>query len=78
MSAIKQRTKSKGSFEAVAALAEAVMLGNIALRVPYKRLLWDAARMEFTNAPEANAYVRREQYREGWSDRQDRSSKFDD
>jgi hypothetical protein len=23
-------------------------------------------RMEFPNAPEANAFVRREQYREGW------------
>jgi hypothetical protein len=66
VNAIKGRTKSKGSFEAVAALAEAVTLGSIALRVPYKRLLWDAQRMEFTNAPEATAYVRREQYREGF------------
>ena len=45
------------------ALAEAVTLANIALRVPYKRLLWDSARMEFTNSPEANRFVRREQYR---------------
>ena len=60
-------TKSKGSFEEVAALAEAVTLANIALRVPYKRLLWDAQQMEFTNSPEANAFVRREQYREGWA-----------
>jgi hypothetical protein len=66
VNAIKKGTKSKGSFEQVAALAEAVTLGNIALRVPYKRLLWDAAKMEFTNAPAANAFVRREQYRGGW------------
>ncbi len=65
--AIKQKRKSKGSFEEVAALAEAVALGAIALRVPYRRLLWDASRMEFTNAPEANAFVRREVYRAGWS-----------
>ena len=66
VNAIKNGKKSKGSFEEVAALAEAVTLANIALRVPYKRLLWDAQRMEFTNAPEANAFVRREQYRQGW------------
>ena len=66
VNAIRSGTKSKGSFEQVAALAEAVTLASIALRVPYKRLIWDAARMEFTNAPEANVHVRREQYREGW------------
>ena len=42
VNAIKQGTKSKGSFEEVGALAEAVTLAGIALRVPYKRLLWDA------------------------------------
>jgi Oxidoreductase family, NAD-binding Rossmann fold/Oxidoreductase family, C-terminal alpha/beta domain len=66
ITAIKKGTKSNGSFEQVGALAEAVALAGIALRVPYKRLLWDSSRMEFTNAPEANALVRREQYREGW------------
>ena len=67
INALKARTKSsKGSFEQVAPLAEAVTLANIALRVPYKRLLWDAARMEFTNSPEANRLVRREQTRPGW------------
>ncbi|HET7221482.1 MAG TPA: Gfo/Idh/MocA family oxidoreductase [Vicinamibacterales bacterium] len=66
INAIKNGAKSKGSFEQVSALAEAVTLANIALRVPYKRLLWDAQQGEFTNAPEANPLVRREQYREGW------------
>jgi hypothetical protein len=64
--AIRNKSKSKGSFEQVAALAEAVALAGIALRVPYKRLMWDAAKMEFTNSPEANKLVRREQYRDGW------------
>ena len=50
INAIKRGEKSRGSFEEVAALAEAVTLANIALRVPYKRLLWDSARMEFTNS----------------------------
>ena len=66
IAAIKNAAKSKGSFEQVSALAEAVALASIALRVPYKRLLWDAQKAEFTNAPEANALVRREQYRQGW------------
>lgn len=67
VNAIRNRTKtSKGSFEQVAPLAEAVTLANIALRVPYKRLLWDAQKMEFTNSPEANKLVRREQTRQGW------------
>jgi hypothetical protein len=66
INAIRGGTKSKGSFEDVAALAEAVTLANIALRVPYKRLLWDAGRMAFTNSTEANRLVRREQYRAGW------------
>jgi Oxidoreductase family, NAD-binding Rossmann fold/Oxidoreductase family, C-terminal alpha/beta domain len=66
INAIRNGGKSKGSFEQVSALAEAVTLAGVALRVPYKRLLWDSQKMEFTNAPEANAFVRREQYREGW------------
>ena len=66
VSAIRKATKSKGSFEQVAALAEAVTLGNIALRAPYKRLFWDAKKMEFTNSADANKFVRREVYRPGW------------
>jgi hypothetical protein len=66
VNAVKSGGKSRGSFEQVAALAEAVTLGNIALRVPYKRLLWDTAQMTFTNSPEANRLVRREAYRPGW------------
>jgi hypothetical protein len=67
INAIRNHAKSsKGSFEEVAPLAEAVTLANIALRVPYKRLLWDAQKMEFTNSPEANKLIRREQTRPGW------------
>jgi hypothetical protein len=66
INAIRNKAKSQGSFEQVAALAEAVTLANIALRVPYKRLVWDAAKMEFTNSADANKFVRREEYRDGW------------
>jgi predicted dehydrogenase len=63
--AIKQGRKSRGSFESVAALAEATALASIAYRVAGKRLDWDAETTTFTNAPEANRHLRRE-YRPGW------------
>jgi hypothetical protein len=66
VNAIKAGKKSTGSFEEVGSLAEAVTLAGIALRVPYKRLDWNAETMEFTNSPDANKLVRREAYREGW------------
>jgi hypothetical protein len=53
-------------------LAEAVLLGNVALRPELKekmnrtRLLWDSQNLKITNVPEANKFLRR-QYREGWS-----------
>ena len=66
VNALKNGGKSQGSFEQVEPLAEAVTIANIALRVPYKRLLWDSEKMEFTNSEAANKLVRREQYRQGW------------
>ena len=53
-------------------LAEAVLLGNVALRPELKdkvnrtRLLWDSQNLKITNVPEANKFLHRE-YREGWS-----------
>jgi hypothetical protein len=66
VNALKNGAKSRGSFERVAPLAEAVTIASIALRVPYKRLLWDSQKMEFTNSEAATKLVRREQYRAGW------------
>jgi hypothetical protein len=43
-----------------------VTLALVALRVPYKRLLWDSANLTFTNSAEAATLVRRQQTREGW------------
>ena len=43
-----------------------VLMGNLAVRFPYKRLLWDGLNMQITNDEAANAYVKRD-YREGWS-----------
>jgi predicted dehydrogenase len=53
-------------------LTEAVLLGNVALRLQLreeltmKKLLWDSAQMRFTNCDDANKFVRG-QYREGWA-----------
>jgi len=46
-------------------LTETCLLGNIAKRMD-ARLIWDAAKLEVTNLPEANRYVRTE-YRKGWT-----------
>jgi predicted dehydrogenase len=56
---------SDASFPAVYPLSETVCLGTIALRVG-KKLRWDPAKAEFTNSPEANAFLRRPAYRPGW------------
>lgn len=66
VNAIRNGTKSRGSFEQVAPLAEAVTLAMIALRVPNKRLLWDPEAMAFRNSADATALVRRAEYRRGW------------
>jgi predicted dehydrogenase len=53
-------------------LAEAVLLGNVALRPEMKekmnrtKLLWDGPNLKITNVPEANKFLHRE-YRQGWS-----------
>ncbi len=65
VNAIRKGTKSKGAFDQLAALAEAVTLGNIALRVPARRLRWDAAKMQFDVAA-ANQFIRRAEQRPAW------------
>ncbi|NQT00843.1 MAG: Gfo/Idh/MocA family oxidoreductase [Planctomycetes bacterium] len=65
--------KPAGSnFDHAGPLAEAVLLGNVALRPEIKKkltnksLLWDGPGFKFTNLPDANKYLHTE-YREGWS-----------
>jgi predicted dehydrogenase len=55
---------SDASFEQIYPLAETILLGTIALRVP-RRLRWDSAAMTFPGQPEANALLTRT-YRDGW------------
>lgn len=53
------------NFDYAGPLTELVLLGNIALRAD-RKLYWDAEKLEFIGAPEANQYLHRE-YRDGWS-----------
>ncbi len=46
-------------------LTETPLLGNIAIRFPKKKLLWDGPSLKFTNDETANDYLERE-YRDGW------------
>ena len=66
--------KPAGSnFDWAGPLAEAVLLGNVALRVGLRDALtqtaleWNSAELKFPNLDVANQYLRRE-YREGWRD----------
>ena len=65
--------KAAGSnFDWAGPLAEAVLLGNVALHVQLReeltlcKLHWDAAALKFGNSEDASKFVRRE-YRSGWS-----------
>ena len=44
---------------------ETLILGDIALMHPGRKLLWDSKNMKITNDEEANKYLTRE-YRPGW------------
>jgi predicted dehydrogenase len=60
------------NFDWAGPLAEAVLLGNVALRTKLREdltrheLVWDAEKLQITNLPEANQFLRRE-YRAGWT-----------
>ena len=65
--------KPAGSnFDWAGPLAEAVLLGNVALRarmreeLTRKKLLWDGPNLRFTNSDTANQFLRRD-YRQGWA-----------
>jgi len=46
-------------------MAEAIILGTVAIRVPGVELQWDARHLRIPNHPEANRLLRRT-YRQGW------------
>jgi hypothetical protein len=69
--ACKGGPKPGSNFEFAGPLTEAVLLGNVALRVQLRekllkqKLLWDSKNLQVTNLPEANQFIKRE-YRHGW------------
>jgi len=74
IAAFKGGTATAGSFQNAANCSEAIALAGAAIRYSRKifnedrcapALLWGAETMQFTNAAEANACLRRE-YRDGW------------
>ena len=62
----KDGKPSASNFDQSGPLSEMVLMGNLAVRYPNRKLLWDGEKMAVTNDAEANAYVRR-QYRQGWT-----------
>ena len=63
--AIRGGEPASCNFDWASILTEAVLLGNIAIRIG-KKLDWDADNMRFSNDESANKYVK-ESYRPGWS-----------
>lgn len=57
--------KTSAGFDYSGPLAEAVVVGTVAIRVPHTTLAWNAAKLKFDEAA-ANKFIRRK-YRRGWS-----------
>ena len=53
------------NFDYAGMLTEFILLGNVAIKAKGQKLQWDGPGMKFTNAPEADKFLRR-QYRSGW------------
>jgi hypothetical protein len=62
----KDGKPARSNFDHSGPLSEMVLMGNLAVRFPNRRILWDGEKMTVTNDADANAYVRRN-YREGWT-----------
>ncbi|MGE3313766.1 MAG: Gfo/Idh/MocA family protein [Planctomycetaceae bacterium] len=54
------------NFDYAGRLTETILLGNLALHVPGKKIEWDAKNLKATNAPELAHFISRE-YRHGWT-----------
>jgi hypothetical protein len=62
--AFREKKQSPGSFLLAGTISETINLGAVALRAR-KKVLYDSQKMEITNVPEANKFLRRD-YRPGW------------
>jgi predicted dehydrogenase len=64
--ACKNGTAASSHFDYSGPFTENILMGNIAIRLPGKKLLWDGPNLNFKNSPEANAMIKSE-YRQGWT-----------
>ncbi len=64
--AVRGEAKTSTPFSYSGPLTESILLGGVATRFPNATLDWDAKRLQFTNMPDANPWIRRS-YREGWN-----------
>jgi hypothetical protein len=62
--AFREKKQSPGSFLLAGPVSETINLGAVALR-SRKKVIYDSVKMEITNLPEANKFLKRE-YRPGW------------
>lgn len=62
--AFREKKQSPGSFLLAGPISETINLAAIALRAR-KKIMYDSQKMEITNLPDANKFLRRE-YRPGW------------
>jgi hypothetical protein len=65
VAAIKGGPPALSNFDYAGRLTEAILLGNIAMRMPGQLLMWDAPMLRFSNNSAANQYVSKN-YRSGW------------
>jgi predicted dehydrogenase len=66
IAACKSRGPTTCNFDYSGALAEAVLLGNVAYRAGQTKFAWDAENLTASDCPAAAAFIRRE-YRKGWT-----------
>jgi hypothetical protein len=52
-------------FQQTGPMAETILLGTVAIRVPDTELAWDARQLRITNSEAADRLLRRT-YRKGW------------
>jgi len=66
MDACKGGPPACSNFDYAGPFTESVVMGNLAIRNPHRKLVWDGPNMKFTNDDTANEYVQ-SQYRQGWT-----------
>jgi len=65
LDAARGEAENESFFERTGPMAETILLGTVAIRVPDTELTWDAKAMKITNSPEATKLLSRT-YRKGW------------